>query len=221
MRRSVYGSWLSLGRMRSTNTALVLFGHVCLALGCCPLQVAQAAFLSCSPTFPSQTLLPVASTKAPSPLSSRIITNAVSDMVNLDDSNRDIVLGDDKIVLVDAYAPWCGPCKLIEPVIERCAAKWDGKVDFVRYDVESGNNHKIKMEMLMQKTRIRKLPTLLLYHEGEIRATHSGLISYEELEVFLAEALHEEIHEDDGDAANRGKISFGSSQGRDDYALGP
>jgi len=73
----------------------------------------------------------------------------------------------------------------------------------------------------MQKTRIRKLPTLLLYHEGEIRATHSGLISYEELEVFLAEALHEEIHEDDGDAANRGKISFGSSQGRDDYALGP
>lgn len=116
---------------------------------------------------------------------------------------------------------WCGPCKLIEPVVERCAAKWDGKVDFVRYDVESGNNHEIKMDMLMQKTRIMKLPTLVLYHEGEIRATHSGLISYEELEVFLAEALHEEIHEDDGDAANRGKISFGSSEGRDDYALGP
>lgn len=97
---------MALERMRSTNTVLVLFAHVCLALGC-PLLVAQAAFLSCSPTFPSQTLLlvPVASRKAPSTLSSRIITNAVSDMVNLDDSNRDIVLGDDKIVLVDAYAP--------------------------------------------------------------------------------------------------------------------
>lgn len=91
-------------------------------------------------------------------------------------------------------------------------------MDFVRYDVESGNNHEIKMGMLYQNVVIRKLPTLLLYHEGKVKATHSGLISYDELEEFIANALDEEVHEDDGDSAKRGKIAFGSS--RDDYMLG-
>ena len=119
------------------------------------------------------------------------------------------------------FIRWCGPCKLIEPIIERCAEKWEGKVDFVRYDVEGGNGREVKISMLMQKARIRKLPTLLLYHRGKIKATHSGLISYDELELFIADALHEKVHEDDIEGAKRGKISFGSSMDKDDYALGP
>uniref|UniRef100_A0A7S0B187 Thioredoxin domain-containing protein n=1 Tax=Minutocellus polymorphus TaxID=265543 RepID=A0A7S0B187_9STRA len=139
-------------------------------------------------------------------------------IVDLDDSNKDKILADDKTVLIDAYATFCGPCKLIEPVIERCAANRED-VDFVRYNVEAANVKGVKFDLLMQKTIIRKLPTLILYRNGQVLNTHSGLINYEELEVFIANALHDNDTGNEEDKT-RGKISFSSSLGRDDYALG-
>jgi len=53
---------------------------------------------------------------------------------NLDDSNKDQILADDRTVVIDAYATFCGPCKLIEPVVERCAAE-RGDIQFVKYNV--------------------------------------------------------------------------------------
>jgi len=53
---------------------------------------------------------------------------------SLDDSNKDQILADDRTVVIDAYATFCGPCKLIEPVVERCAAE-RGDIQFVKYNV--------------------------------------------------------------------------------------
>jgi thioredoxin 1 len=143
-------------------------------------------------------------------------------IVELDDSNKEAILADDRTVLIDAYATFCGPCKLIEPVIERCAANRDD-VDFVRYNVEAANVKELKLDLLMQKTVIRKLPTLIMYIRGEVVSTHSGLINYEELESFISKALHDNATEEENTGSStksRGKISFGSTLERDDYALG-
>ena len=82
----------------------------------------------------------------------------------------------------------------------------------------------MKFDLLTQKVVIRKLPTLLLCQNGKVLGTHSGLISYEELDSFIAGALRangeNDIHEEESSATSRGKISFGSSLERDDYALG-
>ena len=144
-------------------------------------------------------------------------------MLDLDDSNRSEILAEDGgTVLIDAYATFCGPCKLIEPVIERCAASMDD-VTFVKYNVEDKNAKQVKFDLLTQKVVIRKLPTILLCQNGRVLGTHSGLISYEELDSFIAETLRANgengIHEEES-SATRGKISFGSSLERDDYALG-
>ena len=145
-------------------------------------------------------------------------------ILDLDNSNRSEILAEDGgTVLIDAYATFCGPCKLIEPVIERCAANMDD-VTFVKYNVEDKNAKQVKFDLLTQKVVIRKLPTLLLCQNGKVLGTHSGLISYEELDSFIAGALRangeNDIHEEESSATSRGKISFGSSLERDDYALG-
>lgn len=145
-------------------------------------------------------------------------------ILDLDDSNRSEILAEDGgTVLIDAYATFCGPCKLIEPVIERCAANMDD-VTFVKYNVEDKNAKQVKFDLLTQKVVIRKLPTILLCQNGKVLGTHSGLISYEELDSFIADALRangeNDIHEEESSVTSRGKISFGSSLERDDYALG-
>ena len=143
-------------------------------------------------------------------------------ILDLDNSNKDEILGEDGgTVLIDAYATFCGPCKLIEPVIERCAANMED-VTFVKYNVEGKNAKQVKFDLLMQKVVIRKLPTLLLCQNGTVLGTRSGLISYEELNSFIADALYDARENDEAEsrATNKGKISFGSSLERDDYALG-
>ena len=148
-------------------------------------------------------------------------------VVDLDDSNKDAILADDRTVLIDAYATFCGPCKLIEPVIERCAANRED-MDFVRYNVEAANVKELKLDLLMQKIDIRKLPTVIMFNHGKFISTTSGLINYQELESFISNALHDTEEENTTSSSSssssstksRGKISFGSTLDRDDYALG-
>ena len=172
-------------------------------------------------------LLPLSSVRAFLPTISRQPTlMQAGAVVDLDDSNKDAILADDRTVLIDAYATFCGPCKLIEPVIERCAANRED-MDFVRYNVEAANVKELKLDLLMQKTVIRKLPTLIMYSHGKVVSQHSGLLNYEEVLAFISNALHNDTEEENTTSSSsssstksRGKISFGSTLGRDDYALG-
>ena len=82
-------------------------------------------------------------------------------------------------VLVDCYADWCGPCKMLAPIIEEIAANND-KCNFYKINVDSAGE-------IVEKYQIMSIPTLLLFEKGELKAKSVGLKSKSELEQFISE----------------------------------
>ncbi len=77
------------------------------------------------------------------------------------DSNfKDEVIGSDKPVLVDFWAEWCGPCRIIGPVVEELAGEYEGKVKVGKVDVD--NNSRVAVDF-----RIQGIPALLIFKNGE------------------------------------------------------
>ena len=80
---------------------------------------------------------------------------------------EDEVLKSDVKVLVDFYADWCGPCKMLTPVLESVANKLDGKVKIVKVDVDESPD-------LAQRFGIMSVPTMILFKKGQQAAAFSG-----------------------------------------------
>ena len=89
-----------------------------------------------------------------------------------DDTFDSEVLQADKPVLVDFWADWCGPCKMIAPVVEELAEEYDGKFNFTKVDVDANPQTAINFG-------IRSIPTLLIFKDGKLSAaaTHAKLSS--------------------------------------------
>lgn len=78
-----------------------------------------------------------------------------------DSTFKDEVVGSDVPVLVDFWAEWCGPCRMIAPMVEELADEFDGRAKITKVDVDS--NPKIAMQF-----GIRSIPTLLFFKDGEV-----------------------------------------------------
>ena len=88
------------------------------------------------------------------------------------------VLSSDVPVLVDFWAEWCGPCKMIAPVLEEIANEYGDKLKVCKVDVDANPD-------LPGKFGIRGIPTLLLFKDGGVAATKVGALSKTQLKEFL------------------------------------
>ena len=88
------------------------------------------------------------------------------------------VLNSDLPVLVDYWAEWCGPCKVIAPVLEEIATEYDGKMKVCKLDIDANGE-------TPPKYGIRGIPTLMLFKNGNVEATKVGALSKSQLTAFL------------------------------------
>jgi len=95
-----------------------------------------------------------------------------------DDTFDAEVLNSDVPVLVDYWAEWCGPCKVIAPVLEEIAAEYNGKMKICKLDIDANEN-------TPPKYGIRGIPTLMLFKNGAVEATKVGALSKSQLTAFL------------------------------------
>ena len=89
--------------------------------------------------------------------------------ITLSDANFDQVINDDKPVLVDFWAEWCGPCKMIGPVVEELAAEYEGKAVIAKLNVDENPNTTVKFG-------VRSIPTLLVFKGGKIVDKQVGAV---------------------------------------------
>jgi len=87
------------------------------------------------------------------------------------------VIDSDKPVLVDFWAPWCGPCKMIAPYLEELAKEYAGKIKVCKLNVDEAPD-------LATKYSIMSIPALLLFKDGKIMEKRVGAMNKKELEKF-------------------------------------
>lgn len=95
-------------------------------------------------------------------------------IVNSNDFDKEVAEG---VVVVDFFATWCGPCKMLTPVIEELSSELEGKVKFIKVDIDESSD-------LASRFQIVNVPTLKVLKKGEVLKT---LIGFKPKEVLLSE----------------------------------
>ena len=81
-------------------------------------------------------------------------------------------------VLIDFWAEWCGPCKMIGPVLEELSTELDNKIKIVKINVDENNQTAVKFS-------IRSIPTLMMIKGGQVQAQHIGAASKSQIKEFI------------------------------------
>ncbi|QIL69017.1 thioredoxin TrxA [Diaphorobacter sp. HDW4B] len=92
------------------------------------------------------------------------------------------VLKDTGAVLVDYWAEWCGPCKMIAPILDDVATAYQGKLTIAKMNVDENRE-------IPAKFGIRGIPTLMLFKNGELAATKVGALNKSQLTAFIDQQL--------------------------------
>lgn len=95
-----------------------------------------------------------------------------------DDSFQEEVLNSKNPVLIDYWAEWCGPCKMIAPILEEIADEYNGRLKIAKLNIDEN-------PMTPPKYGIRGIPTLMLFKDGNVEATKVGAVSKSQLADFI------------------------------------
>jgi len=93
------------------------------------------------------------------------------------------VLKGDKLALVDFWAPWCGPCRAIGPILEELAGEYGSRLDVVKINVDES-------PQTAQKYGVRSIPTLLFIKNGQVQETQIGMVPKGELAAIIDRNLN-------------------------------
>jgi len=104
-------------------------------------------------------------------------------IIEVDDGSFEAeVLKSDTPVLVDFWAPWCGPCKAIAPVVEELAKNFSGKIKFAKCNVDNS-------PVTPSKYGIKAIPTLIFFKSGSVVNQSTGMVAKSKLEEALNKLL--------------------------------
>lgn len=92
------------------------------------------------------------------------------------------VINSKKPVFVDFWAEWCGPCRMVSPTVEQLSREYEGKVNFVKVNVDKNNE-------LASKYKISSIPTLAIFQNGKIIAQQAGAASKESIRTYIDKNL--------------------------------
>ena len=109
-----------------------------------------------------------------------LAVNSASPLVSVDRGGFDQVIARKagKVVLVDFWADWCGPCKMIAPILDEIATEYGDRLKICKLDIDENQE-------TPPKYGIRGIPTLMLFKDGEVSATKVGALSKSQLAAFL------------------------------------
>ncbi|MEC7895678.1 MAG: thioredoxin [Bacteroidota bacterium] len=102
--------------------------------------------------------------------------------LEITDKNFNDIISKNKTVLVDFWAEWCGPCRIIGPVIEELANEYEGKAIIGKLDVDSNQESSVKYE-------VRSIPTIITFKDGEIVDRQVGAVPKETLKNIVDSQL--------------------------------
>ncbi|MEE2702037.1 MAG: thioredoxin [Thermodesulfobacteriota bacterium] len=99
-----------------------------------------------------------------------------------DDDFQKEVLDSDIPVLVDFWAPWCGPCKMLAPTLEEISRENNGKIKIVKINIDENQE-------MAGKFGIRSIPTMMIFNKGELKNQIVGSLPKEQIEKIILEEI--------------------------------